>query len=294
MLTVGDVTDDRRPFARLRPEVFRHPADVARHHGVGGGQDVLGGPVVLFEQDDLRAGEIAFELGDIAYRGAPERVDRLIRVTNDAKLSWRHEVVTAYVARLAADKLSHQDVLRVVGVLVLIDQDVPELTPPQGGHVGKGLEQVDRDHDDVVEVHRPGGDEPALVLSVRFGQRFLSVSVRARRHGLVVEQLVLERGHLGRHRLRRMVLGVEVKLSADQSHQSLGVGLVVDRKRGWVAESVSLPPQDPNAGRVKGEQPHTARLRPGQRLRSCGHLTRRLVGEGDREYLRRRRIPLSH
>jgi hypothetical protein len=55
-------------------------------------------------------------------------------------------------AAAGADQLAHQDVLRVVGVLVLVDQDVAEAASVVLGDVGEGLQQVDRGHDEVVEV----------------------------------------------------------------------------------------------------------------------------------------------
>ncbi len=265
-----------------------------RHDRVRRRQDVLRRPVVLLKQDDPGAGEVTLEFGDVAYGRAAERVDRLVSVADHAELARRHEVVTPQMARPAADKLPDQHVLRVVGVLVLIDQDVPELAPPVGGHVRKCLEQVDGDHDDVVEVHRACGDQPALILAVGLGERLLPVPVGSRRDGLVVEQIVLERRHPAGHGLRRVVLGVQVELAADQAHQPLGVRLIVDRERGRVPEPRRLPAQDPDAGRVECQQPHAASLRAGQRVRAGGHLARRLVRERDREYLRRRHVALCH
>ena len=169
----------------------------------------------------------------------------------------------------------------MVGVLVLIDQYVPELAPVGGGDLRKRLQQVDRDHDQVVEVHRARGDQPALVLAVRLGQRLLPVTGGPRGQRLVVDQLVLETGHLVGHRLRRVVLGVQVKLAADQRHQPLRVGLVVNGERGRVAEPGRLAAQDAHARGVEGEQPHGPGPRPGQGRRPAGHLAGRLVGERD-------------
>ncbi len=127
---------------------------------------------------------------------------------------------------------------------------------------------------------------------VRLGQRLAPVAVRGGREGLVVDQLVLEIGDLGQQRLGRVVLGVQIQLTADQRHQPLRVGLVVNGERGGVAEPLGLPAQDPHAGRVEGHHPHGSRLRPGQRGDPGRHLAGRLVGERDREDLRRRGVPL--
>ena len=89
VLAVGHVTGDRRPVARLGPELLGHPAGVAGDDGVGRGQDVLGGAVVLLEQDHLGAGEVALELLDVPDRGAAEGVDRLVGVAHHAQLGRR-------------------------------------------------------------------------------------------------------------------------------------------------------------------------------------------------------------
>ena len=69
--------------------------------------------------------------------------------------------------RLRAAELSDEGVLGVVGVLVLIDQHVPEPPPILLAQLGKRLQQVHRGHDQVVEVQRVGRGEPPLILLVR-------------------------------------------------------------------------------------------------------------------------------
>jgi len=52
--------------------------------------------------------------------------------------------------------------LRVVGVLVFVDQHVPEPAPVVLGDGWKGLQQIDGRHDQVVEVERVGLPQPLL------------------------------------------------------------------------------------------------------------------------------------
>ncbi len=165
----------------------------------------------MFEQDHPGAGEVTLELGDVPDGGAAEGIDRLVGVTNHAQLTGWHEVIAADVTGLASpDQLPDQHVLGVVGVLVLVDEHVPEPPAVLGRHVGKRLQQVHGDHDQIVEVHGTGRHEPPLILPVRLRQRLLPVPGGPRGDGLVVEQLVLQRGNPADHRLRRVVLGIEV------------------------------------------------------------------------------------
>ena len=160
-------------------------------------------------------------------------------------------------------QLAHQHVLRVVGVLVLVDQHVPEPPPVVLGDVGERLQQVDRRHDQVVEVERVGLAQPPLVERVGLGERLLDVRLGPAGERLVVDQLVLEVAHLVGERPRRVALRVEVEVAADQRHQPLRVGLVVDREgrlhaRAWLG----LAAQDPHAGRVERATPTSPWPRP--------------------------------
>ena len=91
---------------------------VVGDHRVGGREDRLRRAVVLLELDHLRVREVALEVEDVADVGAAEAVDRLVVVAD------HHQV-----AVLAGEQLQ-QPVLGVVGVLVLVDEDVAEGAAP--------------------------------------------------------------------------------------------------------------------------------------------------------------------
>ena len=80
-------------------------------------EDRPGRAVVLLELDDLGVGEVALEVEDVADVGVAEAVDRLVVVADD------HQV-----AVLLGEQLE-QPVLGVVGVLVLVDEDVAQGAP---------------------------------------------------------------------------------------------------------------------------------------------------------------------
>ena len=62
-----------------------------------------------------------------------------------------------------------QAVLRVVRVLVLVDEDVAERLAPVLERLGEPLEDLHREHEHVVEVDCIGGMEATLVQLVRLG-----------------------------------------------------------------------------------------------------------------------------
>ena len=171
----------------------------------------------------------------------------------------------------------------MVGVLVLVDQHVPEASSPVLAHRRERPEQVHGHHQQVVEVEGVGLAEPALVLGVRRGVGLLQTVARVLRCVLVVLQLVLGVADPVEYGARRVALHVEVEVAADQRHQPLGVGGVVDREARLEPELVDLLAQDPHAGRVEGADPHDLGAAPDQLADPLAHLRGRLVGEGDRQ-----------
>ena len=123
-------------------------------------------------------GEVPLELQDVADVRAAERVDRLVLVADDAD-----------VPVLAAEQLE-EAVLRVVRVLVLVDEDVAEGLAPALERLGEALEDLHREHEQVVEVDGVRGVQAPLVELVGLGD------------GLIPERRDARRVLLGRRRTR--------------------------------------------------------------------------------------------
>ncbi len=226
VLVLGDVAVDLLAGTGLGPEVLRFAVGVSCDDGIGGGQDRLGGAVVLLQQDRGRVRVVALELEDVADARATECVDGLVGVSDHREFGGGCAGWHGWQSQLA-----HQHVLGVVGVLVLIDQDVPEPPPVVLGHVGMLLQQAHRRHDQVVEVEGVRLEEPALVAGVGLTEHLLVrvaglVGPRLGRH-----QLVLEVADLRRQRPRRVALRIQVQVAADHRHQPLRVIGVIDRER---------------------------------------------------------------
>ena len=186
-----------------------------------------------------------------------------------------------------ADQLTHELVLRGVGVLVLVDHDVPETPVVVLGDVGEGLKDVDRRHDQVVEVQRIGLTQTPLVHPVGLGHHALVMAGLAEpgRVGLLVDQLVLEVGHLRGEGPRPIALGVQVEVAQDHRHEALAVGGVIDREGRLQPDVGGLATQDAHTGRVECRDPHGLAAGADQRGNPIAHLAGGLVGEGDREDL---------
>ena len=288
VLVVGDVADDLVAVARVGPQALVLAARVLGDDGVRGREDRLRRPVVLLQQHDRRVGVVALEVLDVADVGAAEGVDRLVGVADHAQLGGsdrpRRGDPAAAPAR-CSDQLAHEDVLRVVGVLVLVDEHVAEAPPVVLGDVGERLEQVDGRHDQVVEVEGVRLLEARLVQRVDLGELLLDDRLGLVPEALVVDELVLQVADLVAHRPRREALGVEVQVAAHQRHEALAVGRVVDREGAGEPELLGLGAQDAHARRVEGHDPHGPGTAADDRGDALAHLGRGLVGERDGEDL---------
>jgi hypothetical protein len=124
----------RLALAQVRPEVLRLALAVVLDQRVRGAENRVGRAVVLLERDRPRLAEVALELEDVANVGASERVDRLVRIADGAD-----------VAVLLGQQLQ-QAVLRVVRILVLVDEDVAEGLLPALAGFGEPLQHLHGEH----------------------------------------------------------------------------------------------------------------------------------------------------
>jgi hypothetical protein len=182
-------------------------------------------------------------------------------------------------------EFAHQNVLGVVGVLVLVDQDVPESSSVVLGDLRVALQHRHRFADQVVEVQRVGRPQSALILAVdiRHDAGEVIPTGFQRADGLLgVDQLVLEVGDRGGQQTRRVPLDVDTHVAADHQQQPAGIVGVVDGEVGVQAgQQRRLVTQDAHAGGVEGRHPHIAGPRAHQLSHPLAHLGSRFVGEGD-------------
>ena len=118
----------------------------------GGGEDVGGGAVVLLEADDFRAGEIAARSAGCC----PLRRRASHRSTGRRRRRSRY-------CRSPCGKQAQPEILRDVGVLVFVDQQVFELGVVVGEHFRVLGEDADGVEQQVAEIDRVQGGEPGLV-----------------------------------------------------------------------------------------------------------------------------------
>ena len=173
----------------------------------------------------------------------------------------------------------------MVGVLVLVDQDVPEAAAVVLCDLRKALQHSNRLADQIIEVQRVGGAQPALVLGVDVGDDAGQVvgGLGGLGGGLFgPDQLVLQvRDPVGQQ-AGRVLLGVQAHVLADHQQQPARVVGVVDREvRVEAGQQRGLVAQDPHTRRVERRHPHRPRVRAHQPDDAFAHLGGGLVGERD-------------
>ncbi len=143
-----------RPLASGRDQRLGEARGVVGDRGVGEGDDLGRRPVVGLQPEDRRAGVPLGELEDVVVVRPSEPVDRLGVVADGRE-----------VPRAFAGEGLDQVGLDGVGVLHLVDQEVPEHPRLRGSLVGELGEEPGPLAEQVVVVHAVGG-----LLPLRVGQ----------------------------------------------------------------------------------------------------------------------------
>ncbi len=227
----------------------------------------------------LSAGNSARQLLQILDVGAAPAVDRL--------------VVVAHCRKLGTDtgQQLEQLVLAGVGILIFIDQQVAQAVLPFLGDLRMLGEQLHRQADQIVEIHRLISFQRRLVRQVGVGgQRFMFVGSELA-GGFRRDQRILP---IGNDRLqaaqRRLVDAL-----GDVADDAGAIRGVKDREARLVAERLGLFAQDAHTERVEGRNLQFFGSRPRQELADPFlHFLRRLVGEGDGGHVARLEAAVLH
>jgi len=209
------------------------------------------------------AGEVFLELQDVVDVRAAPAINRLVRVAG-------HAQVLALQAKASRDQ-----VLGVVGVLVLVHQDVAVLVFQLLADVGVVAQQVGRLDQQVVEIGGVLGGEDLLVGGVDRGDDPLLPAVRLGGIFGRADHLVLGLADGVEHVAGRELIAVAPERLDRLLHGGGLVRVVENRKAGLQAHVRAVDPQEPGAEGVErgaGDAPH-----PERRMRSPISLAALLV-----------------
>ena len=106
----------------------------------GGSEDVAGGAIITFQLNDLRAGEVFFKAQNVIDFCPAPAVNRLVIITHTTNI------------RTALGKQAQPHILRDVGVLVLVHEDILKAALIVGQHIGVLFKQPQAFHQQVAKV----------------------------------------------------------------------------------------------------------------------------------------------
>ena len=260
-------------------ERLAEAAFVMRNQARGRAEDVPGRAVIAFEPDDLGAGKVGLEAQDVVHLGAAPAIDRLIVVADAANIA------------VALREQPQPQILRDVGVLILVHQHIEEALLVFREHVGVLLEQPQIFQQQVAEIGGVQLLQPPLIERVKLA-RFAVGEGEALplRHAFRREPPVLPAVDHRGQQPRRPALLVDI-LGVEQLLQQpdLIVGIEHGERRLQI-DQLGMPAQDLDADGVEGAEPRHAFDHAANQLADADlHLARGLVGEGDGENLPRPR-----
>ena len=246
-LIKGGLDGDLLPRPVLRPQGLSLAPLVVADDGVGRVQNVLRGAVILLQPDGAGALVLLFKAENVADVRAAETVNALVVVAH-------HADVVPFVGQKAG-----QQVLQVVGVLILVDEDITEFVLVVRPHIRAVLQQPDGVQNDVVEVQRIGVPQLPVVNRIYFtdpdappivdGLPLLNKRLR-RLH------IVLCTGNNAQDLSGRKRLLVQRQLLENVFNDPLAVIRVVDGEAAVKAYAVNVPAQNADTGGVECGRPH--------------------------------------
>ena len=251
----------------ITPQLFRVLVRIVGNQRVGRAQHAVAAAIVLLQLDHLQGRVVLGHLQQVVRIGAAPGIDALVIVAHAGEITtWTRQHL-------------QQAVLRIVGVLAFVHQQVANALAPGRGNFRIVLQYLHRQADQVVEIHRVERGKPRLVARIEFGRFLFARGLRRRQRFLWRQSGVLGARDQVLGRFQRVVLGAR--------HQVLDLRIAVvgieDREATFQAHRGMLDLQE--------FQPQCMERAQGQALgrvalqalaQALAHFLGGLVGEGDR------------
>ena len=240
-------------------------------------KDVAGGAVIALQPDHRGAGKIALEAQDVVDLGAAPAIDRLVVIADAA------DIVRALREQ------PQPEILRDIGVLILIDQYVAKAAVIIRQHIRILAQQADALEQQVAEVDRVERLQPRLIGGIELLAAAIGKGGALASGDLIRrEPAILPAVDRVGEQARRPALFVDIlRLQQLLQQADLVVG-VENGEAGFQPHQLGMAAQHAHADGVEGAEPrHALHLFADDGADALLHLARGLVGEGDGEDLRR-------
>ena len=255
-----------------RPEPLAFSSQIVGNHRIGCIQNGLGRTVILLQPDGSGTPVLLFKVQDILDGSTTETVNTLVVVTHHTDIF------------VAACQQAGQQVLHMVGILILVHQDIAEFPLVILPHILVFQKQFDSHIDDVIKIQGVVVLQPGLIFDVGSGnvQRPEITGPFCRvQHLLRGDHPILFLADGSKNILGREGLIIQTHILDDLLHDPLGIGGIVNSKAAGIAHSLNVPPQNPAAGTVEGHCPDILGLRAKKDRKTFLQFVGSLVGKGD-------------
>jgi hypothetical protein len=237
-------------------------------------QDLRGGTIVFLEPHNQRAWEIALEFENVADLGAAPAVDRLIVVADATQIA------------MTLRQEPQPQILREVGVLVFVDQQIAKALLVIGEDLGVTAEQRQIMEQKIAKIDRIDGREALLIIAIERDRAAVRpVAHLHRRNPFGHEAAVLPALDNAEQGARRPALLVDIRRGDDLLQQAELVIGVEDRKARGQPDRLGMASQNAGGERVKRAEPDALGGTADHRLEPLAHLARRLVGKRHGQHL---------
>src|SRR5215467_1573439 len=201
--------------------------------------------------------------------GAAERVDRLIVIADDADIA------------APLRERSHHAVLRLVDILVFVDEDVAEALSPGRALLAVAFDERQRPHDEVVEIERIRDRQSPLIFRVHRANCGSQATIGRARIRRGRKTSFLRAADLVEQRPGSEVALVEVEIAEDLPDELALVRFIVDDEIRRDADDGTIAAQYSDAYGVEGADPEALRYRPDERMEALLQFAGRFVRERD-------------
>src|SRR5690625_117450 len=208
-------------FAVIGPERFVELGCVLFDDGIGRLKDILGGTIVLFQRYLDSIFIVRFKIENIGDIGSPEGVDTLGVVPDHTDIFI-----------LLCQQARHL-ILCVIGILILINQDIAELVLILFKNIGMLCEQLNRFDKKIIKIHGVGLNKPVVVILIHPCGDIIQCTMGGHLSVLIRQnKLILGITNFPVDRFGFDLFGIVPQLFQDQLDGVLRVAGVVDREIG--------------------------------------------------------------
>ena len=272
MLVRRFISGNQRACIIIRPQAFRLASGVIVNYGIRCIKDNLRAAVVLLQLHHLRFRIILFEVQNIADVRTTPAINALVSIAHHADIMM-----------LGRENL-RQQILRMVGVLILVDHNIIKFILILVAYLFVLLEQTQRQQQQVIEIDSVISLQLLLISSINFCYLLLMKFACGLRKFQWRLQRVLRIADIVKNRRILKALVVKVHLLEHLLDDILRIRRIINSKIVAVcAQLVDIITQHTRTEGVEGKQPHALRSCSGNAVHTLAHFSGGLIRKGNRQ-----------